>query len=150
MRSLLPWLVVSLSALSGACGSDAPPVGAARPDGGAAGPMADAAPRARASVRATVRYAGAKSGPLGVGVFASNPPMGPPLAFQRVASPIYPAGVTLEGVSPGAAVYVVATIDVDPASPTVPGPEDPTGASLRLDVPAQGGLVPAEVTVADR
>ena len=154
-RSLLFWLCLA------GCSSDAPPDrhvadggAAGRPDGTSAAPggsaAPDAAPRVRGTVKATVRCAGTKLGPLGVGAFASSPPMGPPLAYGRVAAPMFPATVTLEGLAPGAAVYVIATLDVAPGSPSVPGPEDPTAASPRIQVPAAGGEITLDVELTDR
>lgn len=158
MRTTARSLLFSLC-LAG-CGSDGPPDRHVAPDAGAAGSPGgtsagglaapDAAPRGPSTVKATVRYPGSRLGPLGVGAFASSPPMGPPLAYGRVSTPTFPATVTLEGLAPGASVYVIATLDVLPASPSVPGPEDPTAISARIQVPAAGGELAVDVELTDR
>lgn len=119
-RALLPLILI----LAG-CGGDA------EPRSGAPGVDAAASPAALGKLRVTVRYGGALSGALGVGAFAQNPPMGPPLAFERIPTPAFPATVELRGLEAGR-YFVIATLDVDPRSPTVPGPEDPTGASPQM------------------
>lgn len=81
----------------------------------------DAATTAR--VQATVSYAGSAQGALILASFASRPPMGPPAGFAQQATPTWPASLALENLQPGTA-YVLALLDVPPASPTQPGPED--------------------------
>jgi hypothetical protein len=91
-------------------------------------------PAALADITVTTGYGGNQRGALVVGAFRSIPPMGPPLAFQTVAMPTFPAVVTLRDVEPGTA-FVIAVLDRAPADPTRPGMEDLQAASgpLMLD-----------------
>lgn len=93
----------------------------------------DAAPRLLSDIEVTVEYEGNLAGDLVVGAFHANPPMGPPLAFQSVTSPTFPVTTTLRDLDPGT-YYVIAVLDLPPASPTAPGPEDIQAASDPMEV----------------
>ena len=118
------WVVFAIAAL-GACdsSSEAPAIDAAAIDAVAidAAPPIDAAVAARIS--ATVRYTGTAQGALVLAAFRSMPPMGPPAGFAQAATPTFPATLAIEGLAAGPA-YVLALLDVAPASPQSPGPED--------------------------
>ncbi len=107
-----------------ACGGDGAPAGSPAPGAG--------------DIQVVVRYAGTRQGALSLGAFTSVPPSGGPLAFQRVEAPAFPATVTLHGL-PAGAYFVIATLDQAPASPTMPGPEDLSTASTRMDLGATAG-----------
>jgi hypothetical protein len=84
-----------------------------------------------ANIAVSVGYAGTKHGSVVVAAFRSFPPMGPPSAFQTVDMPTFPAMVTLRDLEAGT-YYVVGMLDVAPASPTSPGPEDLQAVSAPL------------------
>lgn len=86
-----------------------------------AAPPIDASTAAR--VQATVSYTGTAQGSLILAAFASMPPMGPPMGFAQSATPAFPATLAIENLAAGT-VHVLALLDVAPASPTQPGPED--------------------------
>lgn len=108
-------------------------------------PAVDASAAARVS--ATVRYNGTAQGSLVLAAFPSMPPMGPPMGFAQSAAPVFPATLAIEDLSAGP-VYVLALLDVAPASPQMPGPEDRTAWSSRLDV-ARGATASVELTLLD-
>jgi hypothetical protein len=89
-------------------------------------------------IEATVGYGGAAQGTLVVAAFADMPPMGAPRAFAQKAAPAFPATLVLEAVEPGDVVYVLAMLDLSPASPQQPGPEDRTSWSSAVTVEADG------------
>lgn len=113
---LAGWLL-----LIGACGGgDSPGPGTAAD---AAEEVADAAPLRLADINVTVHYTGKLEGTLIVGAFLEFPVMSGPLAFVSIDTPTFPAVVRLRDLEPNT-YYAVAVLDVEPASPTVPGPED--------------------------
>jgi hypothetical protein len=120
--------VVPLIAL-GACDSDTASVDAAAIDAIAvdAAPPIDAPPpidaTTAARITATVRYAGTAQGSLIVAAFRSMPPMGPPAGFAMAAQPVFPATLSIDNLDAGPA-FALAILDVAPASPQQPGPED--------------------------
>jgi hypothetical protein len=89
-------------------------------------------------IEASVAYAGAARGPLVIAAFPSRPPMGRPSAFVQNAAPSFPATVVLDTLEPGATLYVLAMLDVAPASPQQPGPEDRIAWSDALTIAAEG------------
>ncbi len=91
-----------------------------------------------ARVQGTITYAGAAQGGLVLAAFTSFPPMGGPVGFAQQASPSFPATLTIDGLPPGT-LYVLALLDVAPASPTEPGPEDRT--AWQMNVTATAGEV---------
>jgi hypothetical protein len=98
-----------------------------------AGTVALDGPAAFTDIAVNVAYNGTPNGALVIGAFRSVPPMGPPLAFQQVATPTFPASVTLRDLESGT-VFVIAVLDRAPASPTRPGMEDLQAASGPLTV----------------
>ena len=126
-----PFWVVSAIVALGACdsSSEAPAIDAAAIDAVtiAAAPPFDAAPAIDAAVAAriaaTVRYTGTAQGALVLAAFRSMPPMGPPAGFAQAAQPAFPATLAIDNLAAGPA-YVLALLDVAPASPQSPGPED--------------------------
>ena len=143
--------LVSLLALA-ACGDsddpapDAPAVDAPAVD---AAPAIDAAIDASTAARvaATVRYTGSAQGTLILATFPSMPPMGPPAGFAQRANPTFPEMLAIEDLQAGPA-YVFAMLDVAPASPQMPGPEDRTVWSQQLTL-AVGQTTDVELTLAD-
>lgn len=89
-------------------------------------------------IEAMVTYRGTAEGTLVVAAFPSKPPMGAPTAFEQKAMPTFPATLVLEGVQPSATLYVLAMLDVAPASPQQPGPEDRTVWSASIEVASEG------------
>ena len=90
-------------------------------------------------IEATVAYGGAAQGSLVVAAFASIPPAGAPMAFAQEASPAFPTMLTLgETLVPNSTVYVLARLDVAPASPQQPGPEDRTVWSSAVMLASEG------------
>lgn len=113
-----------------ACGDRDPVVGidaAPPPDADVVAPPDAATPDASTAprVEVTIEYAGAAEGTLLAAAFTSFPPQGPPGAFAQDSSPVFPDTLVLEGLEPST-VYVLGFLDVDPPSPTQPGPEDLT------------------------
>ena len=134
MRLTIAFFVYALAALG--CGGDSDPVredaGSGSGDAGGGTPLTD--------VTVDVTYEGDREGALVVGAFSSDPPTGPPLAFQQTEAPEFPASVHLRGLGPGT-YYVTAVLDAEPASPTLPGPEDLTVTSDPLDVEGEPSRV---------
>lgn len=89
-------------------------------------------------IEAAVAYRGTADGTLVVAAFPSKPPMGAPTSFAQKAAPAFPATITLDTVQPGTTLYVLAMLDVPPASPQQPGPEDRTSWSNAVTVAAEG------------
>ena len=89
-------------------------------------------------IEASVAYAGTAQGTLVLAAFPTKPPMGPPSSFAQRATPIFPETLVLEAVEPGATLYVLAMLDVAPASPQQPGPEDRTSWSAALSIADEG------------
>ena len=89
-------------------------------------------------IEAAIAYAGTANGTLVLAAFPTKPPMGPPASFAQSASPTFPATLVLETVEPGTTLYVLAMLDVAPASPQQPGPEDRTTWSGAISVAAEG------------
>jgi hypothetical protein len=89
-------------------------------------PMVDAKvamPATTGTIDVNVTYAGAKKGELIAVALKTFPPTTPPNGIGRTAMPVFPQKVTIKDLDPG--MYtVLAVIDVLPASPTMPGPED--------------------------
>lgn len=143
MRPLLRSVISSLTLLAAglpACNDepdkpDVPDAGAVSPDG----------PAALADVTVNVAYTGNPNGALVIAAFRSIPPMGPPLAFQQVTAPTFPASVTLRDLEPGTA-FVIAVLDRNPASPTRPGVEDLQAASGPLTIDATDQSVALTIT----
>ena len=75
-------------------------------------------------VEVTVNYAGAQTGTLSVAAITMFPPMGPPVAFQTMKTPTFPAKLTLIGLEAPKDYYIVAVLDIGNNNPTTPGPED--------------------------
>ena len=100
-----------------------------------------------ARVAATVRYTGNAQGALVLAAFPSMPPMGPPAGFAQMATPTFPATLSIENLQAGSA-YVLALLDVAPASPQMPGPEDRTVWSSQLTL-AIGETSTVELTLSD-
>ncbi len=100
-----------------------------------------------ARISATVRYTGGAQGSLVVASFPNMPPMGPPAGFAQQASPTFPATVAIENLQAGPA-YVLALLDVAPASPQQPGPEDRTVWSSALTLTV-GHTATVELTLRD-
>ena len=98
-------------------------------------------------IEATVTYTGNAEGTLVVAAFPSMPPMGAPMAFAQKSAPMFPATLVLEAVQPSARLYVLAMLDVSPASPQQPGPEDRTVWSPAVTVAAEGATT-LELTIA--
>ena len=100
-------------------------------------------------IEATVAYSGSAQGTLVVAAFPSMPPMGAPTAFAQKSAPAaFPATLVLEAVVPSAKLYVLAMLDVSPASPQQPGPEDRTVWSAAVTV-ADEGATPIDLTITD-
>jgi hypothetical protein len=100
-------------------------------------------------IEATVRYGGSAQGALTVAAFASIPPMGAPMAFTQEPAPVFPELVTVgDTLEANATVHVMALLDVAPASPQQPGPEDRTVWSSPLALKADGATV-IELTLSD-
>lgn len=100
-------------------------------------------------IEATVRYSGSAQGALTVAAFASIPPMGAPMAFTQEATPSFPEVVTLgDTLEPNSTVYVLALLDLAPASPQQPGPEDRTKWSSPLALTTEGAFA-VELTLTD-
>jgi hypothetical protein len=133
MKHLL--LPASLVVLAAACGDSTDPA-----------PDVDASASA-ARVTATVRYTGSAQGALVLAAFPSMPPMGPPAGFAQMATPSFPATLAIDNLQPGSA-YVLALLDVAPASPQSPGPEDRTVWSSQLTL-ALGETATVELTLSD-
>jgi hypothetical protein len=89
-------------------------------------------------IETTVMYGGSAQGSLTVAAFPSMVPMGGPTAVAQKATPTFPATLTLDTVEPGSTLYVVAVLDVAPASPQQPGPEDRSKWSSAVVVGAEG------------
>ena len=75
-------------------------------------------------VEVTVNYAGTQTGTLSVAALTMFPPMGPPVAFQSVKVPVFPAKITLIGLEAPKDYYLLAVLDIGNNNPTNPGPED--------------------------
>jgi hypothetical protein len=133
MKHLL--VPASLVMLAAACGDSSDPA-----------PDVDASSTA-ARVTATVRYTGSAQGALVLAAFPSMPPMGPPAGFAQMATPSFPATLAIDNLQPGSA-YVLALLDVAPASPQSPGPEDRTVWSSQLTL-ALGETATVELTLSD-
>ena len=89
-------------------------------------------------IETTVMYGGSAQGTLVVAAFTSIPPMGAPTAVAQQSTPAFPAKLVLDTVEPGTTLYVLALLDVAPASPQQPGPEDRTTWSSPLVVGEDG------------
>ncbi len=88
-------------------------------------------------IEASVAYSGTAQGTLVIAAFPSKQG-GAPSSFAQSSSPTFPATVVLETVQPGTTLYVLALLDVAPASPQQPGPEDRTTWSEALTVATEG------------
>lgn len=143
------WLAVALVPVLIACGSDDTPGADAAPEVDApevdAPPPIDAATAAR--LQATVSYTGAAQGSLILAAFPSMPPMGPPIGFAQAAQPAFPATLAIENLEAGT-IYVLAVLDVAPASPTQPGPEDRQAWSAALSLTV-GATTMTTLTLSD-
>jgi len=134
--------------LMAACSDDeqAPAIDAATAEIDAA---VEAEPDAAAAGRiaATVTYEGSAEGTLLVAAFTSFPPAGAPTGFAQEATPLFPETLAVEALPPGD-IYVLALLDVPPASPTQPGPEDLTAWSEALTLVA-GETTEVSLTLTD-
>ncbi len=100
-------------------------------------------------IEATVHYGGAARGALVVAAFTTMPPTGAPMAFTQKPAPTFPMMVTLaDTLAPSATVYVLALLDVAPASPQQPGPEDRTVWSSALSLMSEGAVT-VDLTLTD-
>lgn len=158
MKSMISLAVLAPLALVAACGDDeggtddpapdaAVTVDAPEPDAPPPidAPPPDAAPATR--IAATVAYDGDAEGSLILAVFTSFPPSGPPIGFAQDATPEFPAALTVDDV-PAGTLYVLALLDVAPASPTQPGPEDRQAWSEALTI-VEGETTNVELTLED-
>lgn len=134
--SIARWILVGflMSSLVACGGEDAPAEGT--PDAAQV-----------TGITATVTYTGTASGALTLAAFTSMPPAGPPVSFAQKTSPTFPLTLSLENMAPGT-YYVLALLDVAPASPTQPGPEDRQGWSQAVQV-ADRQNVPVSIAVMD-
>jgi hypothetical protein len=146
-------VVLGLAAVAG-CGSDEgggdddpAPADATVPDAVAVDAMGapDGAPAAR--IAATVEYSGIAVGTLILAGFTSFPPQGPPVSFAQDSTPSFPASLELTDLEPQT-LYVLALLDVAPASPTQPGPEDLSAWSEALVV-EEGETTSVTLTLLD-
>ncbi len=88
-----------------------------------------------------VTYAGTNMGTLKFALYDQMPgPTTPPkyYMFPTVDNPTFPYAYTLDNVVPGA-YWVVSILDVPPASPAIPGPEDAVGTSMGQVTVTAGG-----------
>lgn len=131
---VLPVSLLSIVGLAAACGDSSEPADV------------DASATA-ARVNATVRYTGSAQGALVLAAFPSMPPMGPPAGFAQMATPTFPATLAIDNLQAGSA-FVLAMLDVAPASPQSPGPEDRTVWSSQLTL-ALGETETVELTLSD-
>lgn len=121
--------ITLLVALLAGCGGDTDPG-----PGGGGSTDDDAGARAELSnVTVAVSYEGDREGALVVGAFLSDPPTGPPRAYREVVAPEFPQTVELRDLEPDT-YYITAILDSEPASRTLPGPEDLTVTSDPLPV----------------
>ena len=112
------------ASMAGADSSPAPDSTPAAPDSAPAAPdMARSI--VLGDIRVRVESSEGFDGTLRVGAFLHAPPDGPPLALERTVSPTFPVDLVLRGLEPNT-YFVVAALDLDPPSPTLPGSEDPT------------------------
>lgn len=88
-----------------------------------------------------VAYAGEGEGTLVTALFETCPPAGPPSSFSQIqpGDVAFPQQVELlaTGLVAGDSPCVIAYLDLAPASPTAPGPEDPSGQVV-FDIVADG------------
>jgi hypothetical protein len=99
-------------------------------------------------IEASVSYAGTAQGTLVVAAFPDMPPRGAPSAFAQESGADFPTMLVLDTVEPAATLYVLAMLDVAPASPQQPGPEDRTAWSQAVVVAAEGATT-VTLTLAD-
>jgi hypothetical protein len=99
-------------------------------------------------IEANVSYGGSARGALTVAAFSSMPPMGAPRAFAQKSVPSFPETVVIDQVEAAETLYVLALIDVSPASPQQPGPEDRTAWSAAVTIAAEGATV-VDLTITD-
>jgi hypothetical protein len=92
-------------------------------------------------IEAKVAYSGSAQGSLTVAAFPSMPPMGAPKAFAQKNAPKFPEQLVIEQVQADEKLYVFALLDVSPASPQQPGPEDRTAWSAAITIAAEGATV---------
>lgn len=106
MRSILAAIGITLATALGA-GSVILPVSACGPTKSTS----------TGTISGTISYEGSASGagrPLGIAVYKTYPPSGPPVAYRLVDEYQFPYRYVFDGLSPGT-YYVGALIDVDPA-----------------------------------
>lgn len=137
------------------CGSDTPPPATAPDMAMAHMPasppdmtMGSGGNGATGKITGKVTYAGTKTGTLKFALYDQMPgPTTPPkyFMFPTVDMPTFPYTYTLADVVPGS-YWVAVILDVPPASPAIPGAEDPVGTSAQVTVPA-GGSGTVDVTL---
>ena len=118
------------------------------PDADAAAEVGAAAP---GEVTGTVDYDGESTGNLLVGLFTSDPPMGPPVAFTTIESVTWPATFTFTVGDEGGDHNVVAIFDVGADNPAIPGPEDLMGSYAQnpIMLDAGAGVSGIEILIAE-
>ena len=93
-------------------------------------------PTEKTDVTISVSYDGPGAGQIVCGAFPSLPPTGPPLAFTMATPEAFPATIIVNKVPAGTTQFM-AFLDLEPLSPTFPGPEDPIATSDPMEV--EGG-----------
>jgi len=144
-------LVFGLALMAEACSSDSDNNSDAG-DGGTEEDVVDSGDTdviPAGTIQGTVTYEGSETGSLTVGIFTDCPPAGPPagMVYQQIAEPSFPQNYELTGASAGD-YYVVAILDVAPASPMTPGPEDKMSCSDQFTLGTDSGAS-VDVTLTD-
>ncbi len=106
------------------------------------GPAEAPEPQEATGLSLEIDYPGETTGNLIVALFDAWPPAGPPLGFEQIEGPVFPARVELPDVAPGD-YTALAFLDAAPASPMSPGPEDPQ-ARIEVSAPGVGRLTLGE------
>lgn len=98
----------------------------------------------------TVTYAGAMTGTLNVAAITMFPPMGPPVAFQSVMMPKFPASVKLIGLEVPKDYYIVAVLDIGSNNPQNPGPEDLVAVTMPAVKATAGAAAKVDLVLKDK
>jgi hypothetical protein len=144
-------ILVTLTLFVTACSDDSK-TPAPSPDLASVAAPADMTPASTSGngkISGQVRYAGTKTGTLKFALYDQQPgPTTPPkyFMFPTVANPTFPYAYTLDAVAPGS-YYVVVILDVPPANPAIPGPEDPVGVSMGEVTVVAGQTATTDVTL---
>ena len=101
-------------------------------------------------VEVTVNYAGVQTGTLSVAAITMFPPMGPPVAFQTIKVPTFPAKLTLIGLEAPKDYYLVAVLDIGNNNPTNPGPEDLVAITMPAVKVNAGAANKLDLTLKDK